>query len=380
MLEPLINDPDLSVRRSAIAAAASAGSATALVADGLATAASALATSDADDPAREALAALIRIDDLRWRGLLIAAWGIGSAADDVADVVRSSGAAPDAELVEAVRARLRTAVGPADLTRRRFNLPASPDSERLALQRLLDHWGIDDVDDRLRASALAGDLKAAEQLWRRTGEAGPWLDALAELLREPNLPRAYVLRPVLDLGAAAAPLLPLLRGHVTAASEFEAVRESQGVAARLVWRLTDDPADVLPLLGVLVGQRSVEAIDATADLGRAAASLIPALRLALADPDPYASRVRLAAARALWRIGERESDLLTPALPRSPSWETADDALDLLVELRATAALPRLRELLSSDARIGRGVAEDEFICARVREAIAALEGDQTVQ
>jgi hypothetical protein len=182
---------------------------------------------------------------------------------------------------------------------------------------------------------------------------------------------------------AALPLLPALRAHLTSASQFAEVRESQGVAARIVWGLTGEPGDVLPILAELVsrtGELAVEAIDTAGLMGTQAASLVPALRLALTDFSLHGSRIRLAASRALWRIGDRESDLVTPVLPRWTWWENADDALDFLLAMRATAALPRLRELLNGDERITlRGssdvvVAEDERICARLREVIAVLE------
>jgi hypothetical protein len=211
----------------------------------------------------------------------------------------------------------------------------------------------------------------------------PQAAILADLLSKPHLPRAYFMRHVPDLGAVAAPLLPVLRGHLAGASQFAEVRESQGVAARIVWGLTGEPDDVLSILAELVsrtGELSIEAIDTAGQLGTHAVSLVPALRLALADQSLHAQRIRLATARALWRIGDREPDLVTPVLPRLTSWATADEALDLLLAMRASAALPRLRELLDGDERIRtRGpsdviVSEDERICTRLREVIAELE------
>ncbi len=138
----LLTDADHSVRLAAVHAAEHAGRAAATIADALAAAAAPLAHGDAPtlDNARKALEILIRLDDHRWRRLLLAAWRHGSTHDDTADVLLKAGATGDPALVAAARARIEAIDAGHANGRVRYNRAASPATERAALQRLLASW------------------------------------------------------------------------------------------------------------------------------------------------------------------------------------------------------------------------------------------------
>jgi HEAT repeat protein len=140
-LAPLLTDPDRSVRLAAVHAAGYAGRA-ATIADGLAAAAEPLTHGDAPnlDDARKALEILIRLDDPRWRRLLLAAWQRGSTHDNTADVVFRAGASGDPELVAAAHARIAAIDAGHAKGRVRYNRAGDPETERAALERLLASW------------------------------------------------------------------------------------------------------------------------------------------------------------------------------------------------------------------------------------------------
>ena len=142
LLGPLLTDPDRRVRLAGVHAAADAGPAAVAVADPLVAVVEPITRGDgADlDDARNALHVLIGIDDPRWRPLLVAAWGHGSAHDDAADVVRRVNVRPDPDLLAAAIARIEALDGGTPMGRSRFQRAASPARERASLARLLASW------------------------------------------------------------------------------------------------------------------------------------------------------------------------------------------------------------------------------------------------
>jgi hypothetical protein len=119
------------------------------------------------------------------------------------------------------------------------------------------------------------------------------------------------------------------------------------------------------------------------ELGPAGRELVPELRQALADPRD--AEARLAAARALWRLGVDPAELVDPLLAAvADGWGGGELAVDLLVELGAATALPRLRELASQDLRVVTSGIEDQLIprderlVNRLEEAVDRLGGRST--
>jgi hypothetical protein len=88
----------------------------------------------------------------------------------------------------------------------------------------------------------------------------------------------------------------------------------------------------------------------------------------------------LNAADALWRLGEDPAGLVEPVLAAvADPWGGGELAVELLVQMRATQAVPRLRELGQQDARIVTAglddtiVRGDERLQARLWQAIEQL-------
>jgi HEAT repeat len=112
-----------------------------------------------------------------------------------------------------------------------------------------------------------------------------------------------------------------------------------------------------------------------AELGAHARPLVPLLRRTL--DEPWAS---VRAADALWRLGEDSAGLIEPVVAAvADCWGGGEVALELLVQMRATQAVPRLRELAEQDARIVTSgiddeiVGRDERLRARLWQAIKHL-------
>jgi hypothetical protein len=274
-------------------------------------------------------------------------------------------------------------------------LARSPSAKTRALLALVGWWGesasaaaaellwlLDEGDD-------GGARRAAGLALARLGPVGERGMVVFREVAQSEYHYASLIDPLLELTDRVTPLLPALRGHLTGeASPHIEVRRLQGAVARLVWRLTSDPDEVLPTLRAVLAvtdRIATQAVDAAGELGAYGAPLIGLLRDALASQGTFASEHRIHAARALWRLGDRDSDLATPLLPRWEHWDRAEPALDLFVEMRATHVVPRLRKLLEGDQRIHFGAADqyvpnDEQLQDRLRWAIAELDTNRQGQ
>jgi hypothetical protein len=211
-------------------------------------------------------------------------------------------------------------------------------------------------------------------------EPGPLLGTVGraldrEVVWEPTIAR------LLDFGGHARPLLPRLGRFLTGepARTFPG-RHAQMAAATVVWRLTGEPGAVVPTVrAVLAGGETSAGAAArlAAELGGQARPLLPLLRAALDD-----RWARVDAARALWRLGGDAGDLVEPLVAAAGEcYGGGEVAVDLLVAMRVTAALPRLRVLAEQDARVVTSgihddvVRHDERLQARLRQAIGQLAG-----
>lgn len=223
------------------------------------------------------------------------------------------------------------------------------------------------------ADALAAAVAADPESWVQEWSQGrPSLGGMVKTLARLGDPRALpALESALDrpdipqdlgyaiehLGAAAAPLAPLLRRRLAEVTlnDEEAYDQAEpllrGVAAI-------GAAEAFPeVLRILRGAPKVRrdwllcsAIRALSRFGPAAREALPDLRALVADPG---SCIALEAAAALWAI-ERNSAVLPVLLAHldSESPHTRRSAAEALGELgpAAAAAAPRLRELLADPA------------------------------
>jgi hypothetical protein len=318
--------------------------------------------------------------------------------DHAGEALREAAVAADPELLAAVRARLARIA--------ESSVPANDECGELAL--LLGSWGpaaAPAVPELLaaleRGSALAAkalaavgpaasaalpalrlaadrdDLGAAA-VWRLAGDPGPLLAVVGRALDHDRVEDLTIAR-LLELGGHARPLLPRLQRFLTGepARTFPD-RHAQVAAATVAWRVTGDPDAVVPTLrAVLAGGETSAGAAArlAAELGDHARPLLPLLRAALDD-----RWARVDAARALWRLGGEAGDLVVPLVAAAAEcYGGGEVAVDLLVEMRATAALPRLRALAEQDARIVTSgihdyiVRQDERLRARLWQAVERL-------
>jgi hypothetical protein len=404
LLAALLADDDESVRLVAAGAVRGAGSAGVVVSDELAVLAAACPfreESDRRDPAAEALRTLIQLGDPRWREPLLAAWRTGRAPYDAGELLSQAGVGFDPELLAAVRKRLIRVEGNSMLAYNERVLlvwllgcwgPATAPAIPELLVALEHGWGTAPralmaigpaaaaALPRLRAAAFHGRVDAALAVWRLADEPDPLLHAVGQAMeQDPSC--ASVIDQLVEIGEHARPLLDSLRRILTGAPAGTFPdREAQMASARVVWRLTGDPGEVLATVGAVLAAGDEPAATAArlaGELGSHARSLAPLLREALDDDS-----VRVDAARALWQLGGNAADLVEPVLGAvTDEWGHHNEAaLDLLVEMRATQAIPRLRQLAEQDARILTCGSVDEIVCgderlqARLFEAIERLQ------
>ena len=248
-----------------------AGLAEGSVADALAEALARLATDpEADDPADSALAALVTVAPARAARLLAADLPRRPRALAVASGARGLGTADvaalpfDPLLLDAVRGRL------AD--------PEARGNEPIHLTLLLTSWGT-------RASAAVPDL----------------LDAL---------PRVPLVGPkaLLALCPAEGPVRGRIEDRLRRAAH-DGPEEGRLAAAHALHELTGDASALRTAVPSRLAGHSYDVRDAAervAELGVAAAELVPDLRAALSDPGQQRTTPQLDAdvrlAEALWRI------------------------------------------------------------------------------
>jgi hypothetical protein len=231
----------------------------------------------------------------------------------------------------------------------------------------------------LRVAARQGDVDAATALWQLAGEPDPLVSTVEQAMRLDRF-HAPAIERLLLLGGHAGQLLPQLQRLLTGkAARTLPDRDAQIAAARLVWRLTADPDDVVPTVRAVLaagGQPGGAAGGLAAELGMDARPLLPLLRAALHDRS-----ARVPAARALWRLGGDASELVESLLAcAAECYGGGEVAVELLVEMRTTEAVLRLRELAEQDARIVCAgimddiVTHDERLQTRLRQAIQQLQ------
>jgi hypothetical protein len=231
----------------------------------------------------------------------------------------------------------------------------------------------------LRAAASRGGVAAAVAVWRLADEPELLLGAVGRAVDHDQF-YAPAIDKLVELGEHARPLLGRLQRLLTGepARTFPA-RDAQMAAARVVWRLTADPDAVLPTVRAVLaagGQPAGTAASLAAELGIHARPLVPLLRRTLNER--WAS---VHAAHALWRLGDNPAGLVEPVVAAvADCWGGGEVALELLVQMRATQTVPRLRQLAEQDARIVTSGVDDEIIGrderlqARLWQAIERLE------
>ncbi|MEH0980795.1 HEAT repeat domain-containing protein [Micromonospora sp. CPCC 205556] len=389
----LLDDPDEDVRGDATGVLRLAGTGAGAYADGLARIAAGypeVADSVGFTPPQRATETLAMLADPRWIEVICAAWTAGH------DVRIPYGELPfGTAVLAAARERLAdggppplvaglatliggwgsaAAAAAPELT---AALPAAPAqvSAALAAIGVLPPAALPE----LRAAASAGDLTAGVALWRLAGAADPLVAAVEALLGKGRVGNDRQLVRVAETAAEAlAPLAPTLRPYLTGvALPTYPERHVQVVAARIVHAATGETAAVLPTLRAVLAGGALPA-SAAAELAARLAepSLEPVLRELLAD-----QWARVAAVRALWRLGV-PPDELAPVLIRALDDEYgARGALPLLVEMDARSAVPALRDLAERDRRLVTSGIEhntawqDDQLRQELHRAVAVLTG-----
>ncbi|MEO3743572.1 HEAT repeat domain-containing protein [Plantactinospora sp. B5E13] len=260
-------------------------------------------------------------------------------------------------------------------------------SRTLALLRIADAA----TEPYLRTAALDGDLHCAVELWRLNGDAGPLLTALEPHVTKGGNRLGWELPTAARAAEALGPLVPRLRHRLTGtAADIHPDREVQIATARIVWRNGGDPAEVLPTLVAILDARSPwadtgggpaqAAVALAADLGavddQARKVLLPSLRRLLAD-----GVARVAAARALWLLGEPRTELVPALLDAVREWYADPAGVALLVEMVAVEAVPGLTGLADAEERLRPStggsaddtVWADEWFREVLRTAVARL-------
>jgi hypothetical protein len=377
-------------------------------------------------PASTALATLVRLRDRRWRDPAIAAWEAGyqTQADRLlSDYVPAF----DPVALDALRRRITTMHA------------AGAGNPLIDAVLALVGWGPDaapavpeliaalPVADAVVSTALAaigpaahqalpalrrvGGTRAGYAIWQLTGDPEPLLAATADLLDRPQRRSVeFELRYAADTGPAAAPLAARLRRALGGGEATNAGEATERLAyAQLLWRATGDPAEALPVVNAALRRDHMRAFEKrwaaeraatgetapavpdtsawsdpavakaaalAAELAPAAGRLRPLLHNALADRHACAP-----AARALWRHGTDQAQLIEPLLAGATDWLHGSRAVALLVEMDARNAAVRLAELAERDERcITSGswdetVWEDERLRQELRQAAAVLSG-----
>jgi hypothetical protein len=429
LLGPLLSDEDAKVRGTAALTARRSGSAARLVVDQLAELATLTTDGGPSDEAETALSTLVDLDDPRWRPMLLAAWRSPRPLKEAAEALETAAPDPDAELVDAVAARIATQVEVAASVGRigeevdalagvvgQWGAAGSPAADALiaalafevgtdrptpgAICAALAELGADALPalPALRIAAARSfqgydRISAALAVWRLTGDVGPALEAGGVMLSGPNgydegleawiYPEAVA--RLLPLGADLVPLEPHLRRHI---ADHPERHKSNCQLVRVLWHRHGDADEVIPVLRAglsLTNHRDkpdppVEAIRTAVELGERAAPVLDLVRRALESETGW---IRAAAATALIRLGAGDPAELVAFMVPAPGpyhrwWASSALAtLDDVAELRLTPAGPRLEAWLETDERVqgdeNDRVRMDERFQARAREVVAGL-------
>ncbi|GAA2382883.1 hypothetical protein [Dactylosporangium salmoneum] len=416
LLGPLLHDPAQPVRLAAVAALRDAGAAADSYADDLAHIAAgfpAVAGAAASTPEAVAIVALMRAGDPRWLTPVGAAWAAGHKA-----FPPHNGIPFDPRVLAAARQRLRALVA-----------AGAPGGELDGLVTLIGWWrgqareadedlraarslaadSVRDALDRIGAAtpepsveqlrhwAKGGHVRSAVEVWQRTGDATELVSILQPRVAEPDSDLDAALRQAADAGPALGLLVPGLQRYVhgkAARNRFS--RDLQVAAARIIWRATGDAARVLPTVTALLAAGRQPAV-AAVDLAQELIAGAPELAAAVADPaahtdspvtdliaalrglvDPAADAL-VPAARLLAGIGTPIADLVPALVAVIEADELyCAEALELIVDLHATDALPALTTLAERDRRIATHgsngvVRHDEQLQQDLRAAVARL-------
>jgi hypothetical protein len=396
MLATVLHDPDAEVRRAAITAVRTGGSAAAQYADllaDLATSYPSVASDQGFTSEYQAIQTLARLADPRWVAPVCAAVLAGQRP-----IHSPRGARYSAEVLTEIRRWL--AAEPATANILAYTLiewgeqatPAAPDlvvalpgAEPIVASALLAIGHDDPGMVRLLRSIVddLGNLPAALAIRRITGDAAPLVDLLRGILagqRTMFVPDAATMTALSELGDELAPLVPVAMLHLTgAAAATHPQRDVQTLAARIVAATGEPEAIKATLAAVLNGGHTPahSAADLIADLaGRqptVVADLVPALRQRLGD-----RWSRIASARALARLGTPVSELTTPLVEGVTDY-AARFGIATIVELHAIDTIPALEALLATDRRFEATSFADDIVWAdellqdRVRAAVADL-------
>ncbi|WP_329243688.1 hypothetical protein OG417_46410 [Actinoallomurus sp. NBC_01490] len=402
LVRPLLDDPDEGVRGEVIGALRRSGRASARFADELRTVAARYprtAHQVAITPELKAVETLMLLGDPGW-------------IDPVCSAVA---AAPDTRRIRLLHQGMPWSRRAFDEVRRRLAAPAGRDAATVSvLATVLGQWGSDsapavpellavlphageavsralsrighaapETEPYLRAFAeRTGDLEAALDVWRMTGDARLPIEALNRLLTGERVQPPRDSPDLGDVGPHLLPLVPAARHHLTgAAAATYPQRDVQVLAARVLSAATGDPAPALPTV------RAVLEAGGTSASGAAGlvTDLATTFRTGVGDLEPVL-RGRLddrwstvAAARALWRLGTPPAELVAPLIAAIPAPYGGRGAVALLVDMGAVDAVADLDRLARRDERIVTSgidddiVWQDERLQDRLREAVVAL-------
>ncbi len=404
MVRPLLDDPDQGVRDEAVGALRRSGAVSGQFSDelsGIAARYPQTAGQVAITPELKAVETLMLLGDPRWLDPVCAAVADGHDVKSLRLLHQGMHWSP--RMLGAVRRRL------AELSKLGCPHPAIP-----LLATVLGQWGSQAVAavpellavlpyagetvaralvrighrapvtvPYLRALAVqTGDLEAAMGVWRLTGDPQPLVGSLHVLLRHGRswlLPAAHT---VTEVGNGLLPLVPAAQRLLTGtAAETYPQREVQVLAARVVSAATGDPALAVPTVRAVLaaqGTSASRAADLVADLAAthpaAVVSLTPVLGGLLDD-----QWSKVAAARALWRLGTPPAELVAPLTTAITAHYGGRGAVALLVDMHAVEAIAVLEQLAERDERIVISgldddlVWQDEKLREQLRAGVAAL-------
>jgi HEAT repeat protein len=406
LVRPLLDDPDQGVREAAVWALRRSGAASGQFADEVAAVATRYpqtAGQAAFTVEYRAVETLMLLGDPRWVGPFCAAAAAGHAAKAQRLLSSYQSMRWSPRVLKAVRRQLAQLGGPGG------EHPAIPllatvlglwGSEAAAaipeLLAVLPHAGQavarvllrtghrgPEMVAYLRALAeQAGDVEAAKGVWSLTGDPQPVISTLHVLLTRDRARVPTAAHSVTEVGSGLLPLVPVAQACLTGtAARTYPQRDVQVLAARVVSAATGNPAPALPTVRAVLAGRGTSAsraADLAADLAAtqpaAVRELAPFLRDLLND-----SWSRVAAARALWRLGTPPAELAAPLIAAIKAPHGGRDALPLLTDMQAVEAIADLQQLAERDERIPTSgndddlVWEDEILQDRLRASIAAL-------
>ncbi|MEU0407346.1 hypothetical protein ABZ307_05880 [Streptomyces griseorubiginosus] len=287
-------------------------------------------------------------------------------------------------------------------------LPRHPLPVSRALAEVADPQADAHVIEALRAQAGQGSpatrQAAAGALHSLTGDAGPLLSVLSELLAERGNRLDHTVTVAASLGKAARPLLPLLHALLAEPPQsretLPMIRAALG-AAELVWELTGEEQAVLPVIREGLawadqawGQETVKRAAGVARLlGPRAEALVPDLLPLLDDPELTPALVlaltsMCPGADELGGLARTTlADRVLAASRPGSSARSASTVLKACAALGPTAftdgRLDRIRDLADGDRRIvGAGlqdriISDDEHFRTEAHEVLRTLTAEE---